>query len=526
MGAILKGVERRAIDSYSVRVSSSTFEETGHPRRWSILAVLCLSLLVLVVDNTVLNLAIPSLMRDLSATLADVQWMIDAYILVFAGGLLTAGSLSDRYGRRRALIIGLVVFGVASLLATMAQNPWQLIAARAFMGAGGALLMPSTLSIMFTVFPPAEQRKAMAAWSTVAMAGVIAGPTVGGVLLNHFWWGSVFLVNVPIAVVAIVAAFVLMPESHGHARRPDPLGAVLTVIGMSALVWAIISIPAKGWSSAQVVGALLGGAATLAAFAVWERRTDHPMVPLGIFRDRKFSGASFSIVLLSFTAGGLLLALTQYLQFVLGYSPLKAGLALLPYAVAAAMFNTLGATLGKRLSDRTLIVAGLLVVAAGFGLLTTVTATSGYGPLIVGFLVMGIGGGLAGPAAYTSLMSAVPPEHRGVGSAMNDTVQQTGMAFSVAVLGSVLAAAYSAALPDAVPEQARASIADTLALGPAFAGAAREAFTHAMTIAMFVGVAGAVAGAVLAFVVLPRRHRGEPVSIDPAGEAEAKSPVS
>ena len=478
------------------------------------MAVLCLSLLVLVVDNTVLNLAIPSLMRDLSATLADVQWMIDAYILVFAGGLLTAGSLSDRYGRRRALVIGLVLFGVASLLATMAHSPWQLIAARAFMGAGGALLMPSTLSILFTVFPPAEQRKAMAAWSTVAMVGVIAGPTVGGVLLDRFWWGSVFLVNVPIAVVAVVAALVLMPESRGPARRPDPLGAILTLVGMTAIVWAIISIPAKGWTSAEVLGALTGGALTLAAFAIWERRIEHPMVPLAIFRDRNFSGASFSIVLLSFTAGGLLLALTQYLQFVLGYSPLKAGLALLPYAVAAAVFNGLGATLGKRLADRTLIISGLLIIAAGFAILTSVTATSGYGPLIAGFLVMGIGGGLAGPAAYTSLMRAVPAEHRGVGSAMNDTVQQTGAAFSVAVLGSVLAASYSAALPNSVPQSARASIADTLALGPTFAAAAREAFAQAMTIAMVVGVVGAVAGAVVAFIVLPRRHR------DRTGDAE------
>jgi EmrB/QacA subfamily drug resistance transporter len=507
-------------------VTSSTFEETGHPRRWSILSVLCLSLLVLVVDNTVLNLAIPSLMRDLSATLADVQWMIDAYILVFAGLLLTAGSLSDRYGRRRALIIGLVLLGVASLLATMAQNPWQLIAARALMGTGGALLMPSTLSIMFTVFPAAEQRKAMAVWSTVAMVGVIAGPTAGGLLLDHFWWGSVFLVNVPIAVVAIVAALILMPESRGQARRPDPVGAVLTIVGMTALVWAIISIPAYGWSSVKVIGGLAVGVVTLVAFAIWERRIEHPMVPLAIFRDRNFSGASFSVVLLSFTAGGLLLALTQYLQFVLDYSPLKAGLALLPYAVSAALFNTLGATLGKKLSDRTLVVVGLLIVAAGFGVLTSVTAVSGYGPLIAGFFIMGIGGGLAGPAAYTSLMRAVPPDHRGVGSAMNDTVQQTGAAFSVAVLGSILAATYSAALPSSVPEGARGSVADTLALGSAFAAAARDAFTHAMTIAMIVGVVGALAGAVVALVVLPRRGHdhasaADPEATTPGREAEA-----
>jgi EmrB/QacA subfamily drug resistance transporter len=504
-------------------VTSTTFEtpSTGHPRRWSILVVLCLSLLVLVVDNTVLNLAIPSLMRDLSATPADVQWMIDAYILVFAGLLLTAGSLSDRHGRRRALIIGLVVFGTASLLATMAQNPWQLIAARALMGIGGALLMPSTLSILFTVFPPAEQRKAMAAWSTVALTGVILGPTVGGFLLDHYWWGSIFLINVPIAILAIIAAVVLMPESRGRARRADPVGAVLSMIGMTAIVWAIISIPAHGWTSIDVIAGLAIGVTGLAGFAGWERRIAHPMVPLRIFRDRDFSGASLSIVLLSFTAGGLLLALTQYLQFVLSYSPLKAGLALLPYAVGAAVFNGLGATLGKKLADRTLIVAGLLVIAAGFGLLTQVSVSSGYGVLVAGFLVMGIGGGLGGPAAYTSLMRGVPPDHRGVGSAMNDTVQQTGAALSVAVLGSVLAGVYSAALPGSVPAAARGSIAETLALGPAFAAVAREAFTDAMTITMFVGVAGALAGAVVAFFVLPRRGRDQVSGAAAGGTSEA-----
>jgi MFS family permease len=231
------------------------------------------------------------------------------------------------------------------------------------------------------------------------------------------------------------------------------------------------------------------------------------MVPLALFRNRDFSGTSFSIVLLSFTAGGLLLVLSQYLQFVLGYDALKAGLALLPYAVAAALFNSLGATLGKKIPDRTLIVVGLLVVAVAFGLLTQLTASSGYGMLVAGLLVLGIGGGIAGPPAYTLLMQSVPAEHRGVGSAMNDTVQQTGAALSVAVLGSVLAAKYTASLPDAVPEAARHSIADTLALGPAFVDAARDAFTDAMSIAMVAGTVGAVAGAVVALVVLPRRRR-------------------
>ncbi|MFG1820537.1 MFS transporter [Kribbella sp. NPDC049174] len=488
-------------------MTSTPFESTatGHPRRWWILLILCLALMVLVVDNTVLNLAIPSLMRDLDATPADVQWIIDAYILVFAGLLLTAGSLSDRFGRRKMLIIGLVLFGLASLLATLASNPWQLIACRALMGVGGALLMPSTLSLLFTVFPPEEQRKAMAGWSMVAMVGVVAGPTVGGVLLEHFWWGSIFLLNVPIAVLAIIGTVALIPESRGPARNVDPGGAVLSMVGMTAVVWAIISIPAEGLGSAKVLGGLALGVVALTGFALWEKRSAHPMVPLALFRDRNFSGTSFSIVLLSFTAGGLLLALTQYLQFVLGYTPLKAGLALIPYAASAMLFNGLGATLGKKLADRTLIATGLVVIAAGFGILTQVSTTSGYGLLIAGLLVMGVGGGLAGPAAYTLLMQSVPAEHRGVGSAMNDTVQQTGAALSVAVLGSVLAAAYSSSLPESVPEAARKSIAETLALGPDFVAAARNAFTDAMSIAMTAGLFGALAGALVALVALPRR---------------------
>jgi EmrB/QacA subfamily drug resistance transporter len=476
--------------------------------------------MVLVVDNTVLNLAIPSLMRDLAATPADIQWVIDAYILAFAGLLLTAGSLSDRFGRRKMLLLGLVIFGVASLLATLAQNPWQLIACRGLMGVGGSLLMPSTLSLLFTVFPPEEQRKAMAGWSMVAMLGVVAGPTVGGVLLNHFWWGSIFWLNVPIAILAIVGTLVLIPESRGPARPVDPVGAVLSMVGMGAVVWAIISIPVDGIGSAKVLGGLAVGVLGLLGFALWERRSAHPMVPLELFRDRNFSGTSFSIVLLSFTAGGLLLALTQYLQFVLGYSPLKAGLALIPYAVAATVFNGLGATLGKKLADRTLIVVGLAVIAASFGILSQVSESSGYGLLIVGLMVMGVGGGLAGPAAYTLLMQAVPAEHRGVGSAMNDTVQQTGAALSVAVLGSVLAAAYTSSLPDSVPEAGRSSIADTLALGPEFLGAARSAFTDAMSIAMTVGLIGAAAGAVVALVVLPRRSTAtfEPDLVEASSE--------
>ncbi|MBO3746693.1 MFS transporter [Streptosporangiaceae bacterium NEAU-GS5] len=471
------------------------------PRRWWVLGVLCLSLLVLVVDNTVLNLAIPSLMRDLGATPSDVQWMIDAYVLVFAGLLLTAGSLSDRFGRRRALIVGLAIFGGASVPAMLAAEPWQLIGARALMGVGGSLLMPSTLSILMTSFDDQERRTAIAAWSAVAMVGVIAGPTLGGFLLQHYYWGSVFLLNVPIAILAIIAAVWLMPETRGPARPLDPLGVVLSIVGMTSLIWVVID----GWNWPVGILAIVA----LGAFIGWELRTRHPMLPLHLFRQRAFSGASFSIVLLSFGAGALLLALTQYLQFVLGYQPMEAGFALLPYAVAAALFNGLGAGLGKKLSNRTLIVAGLLVMGGGFAWLSTLGPADGYGKLILALLVMGMGGGLAGPAAYATLMGAVPVEHAGVGSALNDTVQQVGMALSVAVLGSVLANVYTGAMPADAPAAARESIGAAMTMAAssgnqALAAQARAAFTDAMSVGSVVGTVCSAVAAVLAFVVLRR----------------------
>ncbi|MFF4773372.1 MFS transporter [Microtetraspora fusca] len=494
----------------------------SHPRRWWILGVLCLSLLVLVVDNTVLNLAIPALMRDLGASPSDVQWIIDSYVLVFAGLLLTAGSLSDRYGRRRMLIVGLVFFGGASLLAMLAAQPWQLIGARALMGVGGSFIMPSTLSILITVFDESERRKAIAAWSAVAMLGVIAGPTIGGFLLQHYYWGSVFLLNVPIAVLAVIAAVVLMPESRGSTRKIDPVGVVLSVVGMAALVWVVIVMPTDGLDPLSLAVAVIA----LAGFVFWERRAEHPMLPLGLFRDRSFSGACFSIVLLSFGSGALMLALTQYLQFVLGYEPMRAGLALLPYVVAALVFNGLGAGLGKKVSNRTLIVVGLFVMAAGFGVLSTLT--DGYGTLIAGLIVMGVGGGLAGPAAYATLMGAVPVEHAGVGSALNDTVQQVGMALSVAVLGSVLAGAYTAAMPESAPEAARDSISGALALGdPSIVATAKEAFVSAMSVGSLVGVGCSLAAAAVALLVLRRSAAaGTPAAEAPvAGAPTADTPA-
>ncbi|MEV4252871.1 MFS transporter [Spirillospora sp. NPDC049652] len=487
------------------------------PRRWWILLVLCLSTLVLVIDNMALNVAIPPLTEDLGAGAQDIQWILDSYILVFAGLLLTAGSLSDRFGRRRVMIIGLALFGLASLAGTLADSPGMLIAARAVMGVGGALVLPSTLSILITVFDEDERPKAMAAWGAVSMAGLVGGPILGGVLIAHFWWGAVFLINVPVAAVSIVAAAVLMPESRGPWRKPDPLGMVLSITGMAALVWTIIEFPKNGMDGRT----LTGGAVALVAlvgFGVWEARTESPMVPLGLFRDRDFAGGSLALTLVEVGNGGLLLALTQYLQFVLGYSPMKTGVSFIPVAVAALVFNGLGAALVGRLGNRLTAVAGLLVVAAGFGTLATVAPGDGYWPIAVGLFLMGAGSGLAMPATIGALMGAVPAEHAGVGSALNDTIQQAGAALGVALLGTVLTSGYGAAMPDGTPDQARESIGDALAVAArtgdaSLAHQARDAFTTAMGTTFLVSLAGVVSATVLALVVL--RGRRAPAA-DPA----------
>ncbi|MFF0490544.1 MFS transporter [Nocardia sp. NPDC004068] len=470
------------------------------PRRWWVLVVLSLAVLVIGIDSTVLNLAIPSLIRDLHATPADVQWILDAYVLVFAGLLLTAGSLSDRFGRRRALITGLAVFGAASLFAVLATEPWQLIAARAAMGVGGSILMPSTLSIMMTTFAEDERRTAMAAWATTSMVSIVLGPTLGGFLLQHFWWGSVFLINIPVAVLAIGAALVLMRETTGDQRPVDPVGVVLSIVTLTATVYVIIE---REWNIGVIALAVAGAV----AFTAWEARSAHPMLPLGVFRSRDFTGTCLTLLLMVFGMGAVMLMLTQYLQFVLGFGPMRAGLALLPYAVSSAVCNGLGATLGKKLSNKTLIVTGLVVMAAAFAILAQ---ADGYGWVLAAMLVMGMGGGLAGPAAYAAIMSAIPLEHAGVGSAMNDTLQQVGMAISIAVLGSVLAGVFTDNMPANAPEAARDSIGAAFQLG--YADAAKTAFTTAMSHGSWISAGFAFAAACLGLILLRDR---KPVAPQP-----------
>ncbi|MEE1784855.1 MFS transporter [Streptomyces sp. SP17BM10] len=494
--------------------------QARNPHRWWILIVLCLSSLVLVIDSMALTVAVPSMTADLGASAQDTQWILDSYVLVFAGLLLTSGSLGDRFGRRKIMIIGLLLFGAASLAATFCTNPGEVIASRVAMGVGGALIMPSTLSILITVFDEGERGKAMAAWGSVAMLGLVGSPVLGGVLIDHFSWHSIFFLNVPVVALAILAGVVLMPESKGPWQKPDPLGAVLSAVGMTALIWWIIEIPQHGAFGGRSLVTLGVAVAALAGFVVWENVTDAPMVPLVLFGHRDFSGGSLSLTLVQIGNGGLLLVLTQYLQFVLGYSPVKAGLAFMPLAVAALIGNGAGAKIAAKTGNRLLILAGMFAMAAAFGLLATVSADGGFTVPAVALGLLGLGAGLAMPAAVGALMGTIPAEKAGVGSALNDTIQQAGTALGIAILGSLLSSGFASRMPTGLPDEAKHSIAGALAAAKGDAGlvhTAREAFTSAMSTTFTISAIGVLAAALVATLVM----RGRPVGAETVAEAPA-----
>ncbi|MFC5660187.1 MFS transporter [Streptomyces nogalater] len=412
----------------------------GHPQRWLILGVICLAQLTVLLDNTVLNVAIPSLTRELHATTSDIQWMINAYSLVQSGLLLTAGSAADRYGRKKMLITGLVLFGAGSLVAGLADSTGQLIAARAGMGIGGALLMTTTLAVAMQIFAPGEQAKAIGIWSAVNALGFAGGPLIGGFVLDHFWWGAIFLINLPVAALAVVAVVILVPESKNpRGDRPDLIGAVLSTIGMASLVYAIISGPGHGWTSARVLVTAAVAVLVLGAFAWWESRIDDPMLDIHFFRDRRFTGAVAGAVLIVFGMGGALFLLTQHLQFVLGYEPLEAGLRTAPLAltVVALNFSGLSAKWSARLGTPASIALGMVCMSAGLVSIAEVDS-GGYAGTLVGLLLIGAGCAVANPAMAHAIMSAIPPEKAGVGAGINGTLAEFGNGLGVAVLGAVL----------------------------------------------------------------------------------------
>jgi EmrB/QacA subfamily drug resistance transporter len=502
--------------------------DTIHRRRWWTLAVLCLALIVVSLDNTILNVALPTLQKDLNASASQLQWIVDAYMLVFAGLLLTTGSLADRFGRRLGLLVGLVIFAGGSAASAFAGSSSALIASRSVMGLGGALIMPATLSLLTNVFrDPKERAKAIAAWSGAAGLAVAVGPVAGGALLRHFSWGSVFLVNLPIVALVLASVFFLVPESRDPKQsRLDPFGAVLSTAGLSAVVWAIIEGPSRGWADTRVLQLGGVGLVLLGAFVAWERIAPSPMLDLALFRNRRFSAASLSITGVFFALMGTIFFLTQYLQDVLHYSALAAGVRVVPVSIGMIAGAGAATKLTDRMGTKLAVTAGLTTVAAGLGILSFASVDSGYGLVAAALSVIGLGMGLAMAPATDSIMGAVPADRASVGSAVNDTTRMVGGTLGVAVLGSILSSGYRArvdvsALHGAAAHAAHDRLQGALYVagriggerGQQLASSANHAFVGAMNTTVLVAMGFALGGALLAALLLPSRA-AEPAAQD------------
>ena len=497
--------------------------ETVHRRRWYILGVLIVSLLVVVLDNTILNVALKTIQLDLGSTQSQLEWAINSYTLVFAGLLFTWGVTGDRVGRRAVLIIGLVLFGLASVLSAFAQTPEQLVAFRALMGIGGAAVLPSTLSIITNVFEPAERGRAIGVWAGAAGLAVAIGPITGGLLLERFWWGSVFLINVPIVILGVAAILLLVPESRDpNPGRVDPVGVVLSIAGLVVLVYGIIrGGELSDWWNAEVLGSIAGGLVMLAAFVWIERHSDHPSLDVTLFRNPRFSAASAAITLAFFALFGSMFFLTFYLQLVRGYSPLEAGVRVLPVALSLAIFAPLSSRMVERFGARAVVTTGLLIVTGVFLGYRILEVDTPLWQLEVLLFLQGVGMANIMAPATESIMSALPRQKAGAGSAVNNTVRQVGGALGVAILGSILSASYRSNIepllaglpvPPAAKEAMGESLGDTVAIaerfgaaGQAIIGPAREAFVDAMHVTVIGSALVAFIGALVVFFFLPAK---------------------
>lgn len=422
-------------------------EDLGARRRTAALAVVCVSLMVVTIDVTILNVALPTLSSALDADTSELSWFINSYELVFAGSLLTAGALGDRFGRRRMLAIGLTIFGVASVLSAQAGSAGELIAMRAVMGIGGAAILPATLAIVTNVFTnPAERAKAIAVWAGVAALGLGVGPVLGGFLLEHFQWGSVFWVNVPVVIVALIGGRVAVPESRDpSAKRLDPVGATMSIVALGALTYSIIEGPVRGWTSVPIITAMPVGVFAVGGFFVWEQRIAVPMLDLSFFADRRFSVAVAAIATLFFGMFSLLFVSTQTLQSVLGYNTLAAGVRLLPLPIGFLVFAQVAARVEHRAGARTVVAIGLVIAAAGLGVGAMFGANSGYPLLAAALGLTGIGMGLVMAPSTESIMGSVPSHKTGVAAAVNDTTRLTAGAVGIAVIGSIISKTYRTA---------------------------------------------------------------------------------
>ena len=511
----------------------------GHPRRWVILGVLVISLLVVVLDNTILNVALRTIAdpeHGLGATQSQLEWAINSYTLVFAGLLFTAGILADRLGRRITLVTGLAIFALASLISSYANTPGQLIGARALMGLGAAAVMPATLSIIANVFEPQERGRAIGIWAGAVGLAVAIGPIVGGLLLEHFWWGSVFLINVPVAIAGVILVLVLVPESRDpKPGRIDYLGVLLSIIGLSLLTYGVIEGGEAGFGDPKSWGTLAGSVVILAAFIAWQMRIEFPSLDVRLFRNRQFSASTGMIGLVFFAAMGAMFFGAFYLQLVRGYGPLASGALFVPFALGQMIFAPRSAAMVKRFGPKAVSFVGLLLVATGLAVWLFIGQDTPIWLVGAAFFLMGVGMANVMPPATESIMAALPREKAGVGSAVSNTIRQLGGALGVAVLGAVLSSVYRGNLgnaTDGLPAQAADAARESIsgaygvaeqggAAAPALIQQANAAFLDGMHYAAIGSMVFALLGAVVALIWLPgKRPAAAPAPTSAEGLAE------
>jgi len=520
-------------------VDESYYQTRKYHQRWWTLAVLSVSLIIIGLDNTILNVALPTIQRELQASASELQWMVDAYVLVFASLLLTMGALGDRFGRKRTLQIGLLIFGVSSFFAAHSQTSESLIISRAAMGIGGALIMPSTLSIITDVFPREERGRAIGIWTGMAAVGIAMGPALGGWLLENFsWgadfpfdisgdmsnWGSVFLINVPVVALALLAGLLLVPDSKDPAPpRIDFLGALLSMATLITLVYAIIDAPSRGWFDPLVITAFAAALALGTAFLAWERHVAHPMLNLGFFRNPRFSAGVGGITMAFFTLFGTIFISTQYLQFVHGYSALEAGIRIMPFALGMMVGAANSYRLVARLGTNKVAAMGLMILAIVSASFYFWNVETPYWIIGISVVILSFGVSNTMAPCTDAVMGAVPLAKAGVGSAMNDTTRQVGGAFGVAILGSILNTLYAsqmsgevAGLPPQAAGPAQDSVGAAVNIGNQIGGTqgqslidtARLAFVDGMHVAFLAAAIIAVVAALLVLKYMPPRHLG------------------
>jgi DHA2 family multidrug resistance protein-like MFS transporter len=475
--------------------------------RWYALAALALSTVAVGLDTTVLSVALPTLARDLDASTGDLQWFTSSYLLVLAAALLPAGMLGDRAGRKKMLIGALAIFGLASVACAYAQNAGQLIAARALLGIGAAVIMPMSGAVLTVLFEPKERGRAMGVWVTASALGIPLGPLLGGWLLDNFWWGSVFLINVPVVVAGMIALTAWLPESHGErGGRLDLGGIVASTAGLVALTYGIIEAGDRGWGDARSLATVGAGLLLLAGFTWWQRKSKAPLIDLALFRNRAFTSGAVLATIASFAMLGLLFSLPQFFSAIGGHDAFGSGLRLLPVIAGLVVGARLGERIARKVGARLVITAGLALIAAASLVGAFTTASSGYGFIAVWITVTGVGLGLTMPVALDVAMSALTASRSGVGNAVLQALRQVGGAIGVAVLGTVLSSGYRDHLPAAAPPAARDGISAGLTVSdPGLLAGVRAAFVHGMDLSLLVGGGAALAGVILALAFLPRK---------------------